>query len=123
MAKLGVSERLACRVIGQLRTTQRYEKIIDPDRERLRTRIIELAIEYGRYGYKTITSLLQLEGFEVGRDRVHTIWQEEGLQVPQKQPKRARLWLADGSTIRLRPTHKVHRRSATHFQYENNHID
>jgi hypothetical protein len=66
MAKLGVSERLACRVRGQLRTTQRYEKIIDPDRERLRTRIIELAIEYGRYGYKTITSLLQLEGFEVG---------------------------------------------------------
>jgi putative transposase len=79
--KLNVSERLACRVIGQIRTTQRYEKITDPDREKLRSRIIELATEYGRYGYKTITSMLQLEGFVVGRDRVHTVWQEEGLQA------------------------------------------
>jgi transposase InsO family protein len=103
-----VSERKACGVIGQLRTTQRYEKVIDPEGERVRDRILELVKEYGRYGYKTITSMLQLEGFAVGRDRVHRIWQEEGLQVPQKQPKRARLWLADGSCIRLRPTHRNH---------------
>jgi len=103
-----VSQRLACRVIGQLRTTQRYKKIIDPNRERLRGRIIELATQYGRYGYKTITSMLQLEGFVVGRDSVHRVWQEEGLQVPQKQPKRSRLWLNDGSCIRLRPTHRNH---------------
>lgn len=77
-------------MIGQLRTTQRYERIIDPERTRLRARIIELATQYGRYGYKTITSMLQLEGFDVGRDRVHTVW------------------LADGSCIRLRPTHKNH---------------
>src|SRR5579885_1212387 len=94
--------------MSQRRTTQRYQKVIDPDRERLRTRIIELAKEYGRYGYKTITSMLQMEGFEVGCDRVHRVWQEEGLQVPQKQPKRARLWLSNGSCIRLRPTHKNH---------------
>ena len=81
---------------------------MDRNRQRLRERIIELAKEYGRYGYKTITSMLQLEGFEVGRDRVFNIWQEEGLQVPQKQPKRARPWQADGSCIRLRPTHKNH---------------
>jgi transposase InsO family protein len=103
-----VSERKACWVIGQLRTTQRYEKVIDHEGERVRDRILELVKEYGRYGYKTITSMLQLEGFAVGRDRVHRIWQEEGLQVPQKQPKRARLWLADGSCIRLRPTHRNH---------------
>jgi transposase InsO family protein len=103
-----VSERKACGVIGQLRTTQRYEKVIDHEGERVRDRILELVKEYGRYGYKTITSMLQLEGFAVGRDRVHRIWQEEGLQVPQKQPKRARLWLADGSCIRLRPTHRNH---------------
>ena len=103
-----MSERLACRVIGQIRTTQRYEKIIDPNRERLHSRIVELATEYGRYGYKTITSLLQLEGFEVCRDRVHSVWRDEGLQVPQKQPKRARLWLNDGSCIRLRPAHRNH---------------
>jgi putative transposase len=99
---------MACRVIGQLRTTQRYEMVIDPDRVRLRTRIIELARQYGRYGYKTITSMLQLEGFVVGKDSVHRVWQEEGLQVPQKPPKKARLWLNDGSCIRLRPAHKNH---------------
>lgn len=77
-------------------------------REKLRARIIELATEYGRYGYKTITDILRLEGWEVGKDRVHSIWREEGLQVPQKQPKRKRLWLADGSCIRLRPQYKNH---------------
>jgi transposase InsO family protein len=106
--KLKVSERLACRVIGQVRTTQRYAPQPNPEREKLRERIVELATQYGRYGYKTITSLLQLEGFEVGKDSVHRVWREEGLQVPQKQPKRARLWLTDGSCIRLRPTHKNH---------------
>lgn len=49
-----------------------------------------------------------MEGYDVGKDRVYRIWQEEGLQVPQKQPKKSRLWLADGSCIRLRPTHKNH---------------
>lgn len=106
--RLKVSERLACRVIGQLRTTQRYVPQPNPEREKIRARIIELATQYGRYGYKTITSFLQLEGFDVGKDSVHRVWREEGLQVPQKQPKRARLWLTDGSCIRLRPTHKNH---------------
>jgi putative transposase len=105
---LGVSERLACRVIGQIRTTQRYKPIVDPDKEKLRARIVELATQYGRYGYKTITSMLHLEGFTVGRDRVHRVWRNEGLQVPQKQPKRARLWLGDGSCIRLRPQRRNH---------------
>lgn len=95
-------------MIGQLRTTQRYVKIENPNRERVRSRILELVKKYGRYGYKTITSMLQMEGYDVGKDRVYRIWQEEGLQVPQKQPKKSRLWLADGSCIRLRPTHKNH---------------
>lgn len=103
-----VSERKACGVVGQIRTTQRYVPIVDPARVRAHERIVELAGEYGRYGYKTITSMMQLEGFEVGRDAVHRVWREEGLLVPQKQPKRARLWLADGSCIRLRPTHRNH---------------
>lgn len=103
-----MSERLACRVIGQLRGTQRYKPAANPEREKLRERIVALATEYGRYGYKTITDMLNLEGWEVGRDRVHVIWREEGLQVPQKQPKRSRLWLADGSCIRLRPERKNH---------------
>ncbi len=67
-----------------------------------------LAKAYGRYGYRTVTGLLQREGWEVGKDRVYTIWREEGLKVPRKQPKRARLWLADGSCIRRRAEYSNH---------------
>jgi transposase InsO family protein len=70
--------------------------------------VIALAKQYGRYGYKTITSMLRMEGWEVGKDRVYGIWREEGLKVPQKQPKRARLWLTDGSCIRLRAVRPNH---------------
>ena len=103
-----VSERRACRAIGQLRSSYRYVSQPGPTDERLRARIIDLAKAYGRYGYRTITWLLQREGWNVGTDRVYTIWRQEGLQVPQKQPKRARLWRADGSCVRLRPTHRNH---------------
>lgn len=106
--QLSVSERRACRVLGQLRCTQRYEPKQNPFQEKLRERVIEVAKEYGRYGYRQVTDLLNLEGWDVGRDRVYSIWREEGLQVPQKQPKRARLWLADGSCIRLRPEYPNH---------------
>ena len=105
---LHVSERRACRAIGQVRSSYRYEPQPNPFRERLRERIIALAQEYGRYGYKTITSMLRMEGWEVGKDRVYAIGREEGLKVPQKQPKRARLWLTDGSCVRLRPEHPNH---------------
>ena len=105
---LNISERRACKVLGQIRGTQRYEPVVNLDREKIRSRIIELASEYGRYGYKTITSMLKLEGYDVGRDQVYSVWRMEGLQMPQKQAKRSRLWLADGSCIRLRPTHKNH---------------
>jgi transposase InsO family protein len=103
-----VSERRACKVIGQPRTTQRYEPRDNEEKEKLRGRVIELAEEYGRYGYRTVTDMLNNEGWRVGKDAVYTIWREEGLQVPQKQPKRGRLWLADGSCIRLRPEYPNH---------------
>ena len=105
---LQVSERRACKILGQSRCTQRYKATPSKERDAIRKRIVELATQYGRYGYRTITNLMKLEGFEVGKDCVFTIWREEGLQVPQKQPKRRRLWLADGSCIRLRPQHKNH---------------
>lgn len=105
---LHVSERRACRAIGQIRSSYRYRQRPNPFRESVKGRVIELAREYGRYGYRTVTSMLQAEGWDVGKDRVYNIWREEGLKVPQKQPKRARLWLADGSTIRLRPEHPNH---------------
>lgn len=76
---------------------------VDSEHERLRERIIALTKEYRRYGYRRVTDLLRREGWDVGKDRVYTIWRQEGLQVPQKQPKRARLWWTDGSCFRLRP--------------------
>lgn len=78
------------------------------DEAPLRKRITELASQYGRYGYKRIAGLLRMEGWEVNKKRVERIWREEGLKVPQKQRRRARLWLADGSCIRLRPEYSDH---------------
>ena len=69
-------------------------------------RIVELASEYGRYGYRRVTALLRREGWQVNHKRVERLWRQEGLKVPQKQPKRKRLWLADGSCVRLRPAHQ-----------------
>ena len=63
---------------------------------------------YGRYGYRKITEMLNNQGISVGKDKVYRIWREEGLKVPMKQPKRARLWLNDGSCIRQRPEYKNH---------------
>lgn len=108
ITELGISERRACKILKQPRATQRYEKRPDELTEFVRPRVIELAKEYGRYGYMRVTDLLNMEGWDVGKDRVYTIWRQEGLKVPAKQPKRSRLWLADGSCIRLRPTHKNH---------------
>jgi transposase InsO family protein len=70
--------------------------------------MVELASRYGRYGYRRITAMLKQEGWQVNHKRVERIWRQEGLKVPQKQPKRRRLWLNDGSCIRLRPGHKDH---------------
>jgi len=75
---------------------------------RLRERIIELATQYGRYGYRRITALLREEEWQVNHKRVERIWRQEGLKVPKKQPKRRRLWLNDGSCIRLSPQFKDH---------------
>ena len=78
------------------------------DEPRLVTRIVELATQYGRYGYRRITALLRGEGWRVNHKRVERLWRQEGLKVPQRQPKRRRLWLNDGSCVRLRPAHREH---------------
>ena len=106
--KLDVSERRVCRVIGQPRSTQRDRAIVKDDEGCLRSEIIRLASRYGRYGYRQITGLLKGKGFRVNHKRVERIWREEGLKVPNKQPRRGRLWLNDGSCVRLRPTHRNH---------------
>lgn len=88
--------------------TQRYVPQVVNEEERLTGRIIELAFQYGRYGYRRITAMLRQEGWQANHKRVERIWRKEGLKVPKKQPKRRRLWLNDGSCIRLRPEHKDH---------------
>ncbi len=95
-------------MLGQTRTTQRDPPQASDEEERLATRTVELATRYGRYGYRRITALLRREGWVVNHKRVERIWRKEGLKVPQKQPKRGRLWLTDGSCVRLRPQHKGH---------------
>jgi len=103
-----LSERHACRLLGQWRGTQRYVTTQRDDEDALTRAIIQLAGEYGRYGYRRITVLLQDAGWNVGRDRVQRIWRREGLRVPEKQKPRGRLWLNDGSCVRLRPEHENH---------------
>ena len=106
--RLGVSERRACRVMGHARSTHRHLARLPDDEPRLVSRMIELATAYGRYGYRRITGLLRGEGWTVNHKRVERLWRREGLKVPQKQPKRGRLWLADGSCIRRRPEYRHH---------------
>ena len=94
--------------MGINRSMLRYVPQPRDDETPLRQAIIRLAAQYGRYGYRQITGLLWQEGWDVSRSRVERIWKLEGLRVPQKQPKRGRLWLADGSCIRLRPERRNH---------------
>ena len=101
--ELGVSERQACRVLGQHRSTQRKAPRGANDEARLTADIVELAKRDDRYGYWRITALLRDAGWSVNRKRVERIWRREGLKVPQRQPKRGRLWLADGSCCWLKP--------------------
>jgi len=106
--QLGISERRACRVLSQPRSTQRRRPQTADDEAALTADIIALAQQYGRYGYRRITALLRTAGWVVNKKRVERIWRREGLKVPAKQPKRGRLWLTDGSCIRLRPERPNH---------------
>jgi transposase InsO family protein len=105
---LAVSERRVCVALGQHRSTQRKMPRGKNDEEALTADITALAQQFGRYGYRRITALLRDAGWVVNAKRVERIWRREGLKVPAKQPKRGRLWLNDGSCIRLRPEHRDH---------------
>ena len=106
--RLGVSERRACEVLGQARSTQRRSRKRGADEAALRADVVKVAGRFGRYGYRMVTGMLRAEGWVVNHKRVERIWGEEGLKVPKKQPKRGRLWLTDGSCIRLRPLYRHH---------------
>ncbi|WP_338273376.1 IS3 family transposase [Roseicyclus marinus] len=103
-----ISERRACRVLGQHRSTQRKLPQGRADEVQLVADMIELARQFGRYGYRRIASLLRDAGWEVNDKRVERLWRREGLKVPMQQPKKGRLWLNDGSCVRLRPEYRDH---------------
>ncbi|EZP71717.1 Transposase orfB [Sphingomonas paucimobilis] len=95
-------------MLGQHRSTQRKVPRGADDEQALTEDIIALAKQYGRYGYRRVTALLCHAGWTVNHKRVERIWRREGLKVPQRQPKRGRLWLNDGSCIRLLPEYPGH---------------
>ena len=95
-------------MLGQPRTAQRRARKVASDEGALRGDIVRLASRFGRYGYRRVTDMLRIEGWGVNHKRVERIWRQEGLKVPERQPKRGRLWLNDGSCIRLRPLYRGH---------------
>lgn len=104
----GLSQRQACRVVSQPRTTQRYSERM-PDRDRvLRRLVVALAARHPRYGYRRVTALLRREGWQVNRKRVLRLWREEGLRVPTRQHKRRRLGQAENGCTRLAAEHAHH---------------
>jgi len=95
-------------VLNQPRSTQRHGHRVPKEESRLVNRMIKLATQYGRYGYRRIAALLRDEGFVVNHKRIERLWRQEGLKVPAKHPKRGRLWLNDGSCVRRRPEYPHH---------------
>ena len=95
-------------MLGQPRAVQRYTARVRDDEAPLTGRIVELASVYGRYGSPRITGMLRNEGWNVNHKRVERVWRQAGLKVPRRQPRRGRLWLNDGSCVRLRPERKDH---------------
>lgn len=107
-ARFHHSERRICRALHLTRSSVRYAPQPRHDEAPLTAAIVELAGQYGRYGYRRVHALLERCGWITSRSRVERIWKHEGLKVPKKQPKRGRLWLADGSCVRLRPEYTHH---------------
>ena len=105
---LTVSERRACRALGQHRSTQRKAPRGRNDEAALTADLVDLAERYGRYGSRKISALLKAAGWLVNDKRVERIWRREGLKIPARQPKRGRIWDGDGSCLRLRAEHRNH---------------
>lgn len=103
-----MTERRACRVLSVNRTAFRYEPVRLADEDEVRAEIIELACNYGRVGYRMVTAMMRNKGRRINHKRVERIWREEGLKLPKRQTKKRRLWLTDGSCVRLRPQYINH---------------
>jgi putative transposase len=96
--------------------------VVNEQKMEERQRVIELASEYGRYGYRQVTDMMRNDGHIINHKRVERIWRQEGLKVPSKQPKRSRLLLNDGSCVRLRAAHVDHVWSYD-FMFDRTHDD
>ncbi len=103
-----MSQRRACRVLGQPRSTQRQTPKTREDEGRLVARVLELVRRHPRYGYRRIWALLRREGWRVNRKRIHRLWRKQGLKVPRKQRKKRRLGSSANSCVRRPAEHKDH---------------
>jgi len=95
-------------VLNVNRTAYRYEPVKRDDEDEIRSEIINAACNFGRVGYRMVTNMMRNKGILINHKRVERIWREEGLKLPKKQMKKRRLWLNDGSCVRLRAEHKNH---------------
>jgi len=109
MDRYRISERAACSLVGLSRAAYRYMPLPRDDEAPFKAEVVRLACAYGRYGYRTIAGMMRNAGWsQATTTKVARIWRQEGLKIPQKQPPRGRLWLNDGSCMRLRATHPNH---------------
>ncbi len=106
--QLDVSERRACGAVEQARSSQRYRAAERSVERELVAKMLELVRRHPRYGYRRIWALLGAEGFAVNRKRVHRLWKQQGLKVPQKQHKKRRLGRSENGIVRHRALHKDH---------------
>jgi transposase InsO family protein len=105
---LEMSERRACKVLKQPRSTQRYAAKERDGERPLVSRMLDLVRRHPRYGYRRVWALLRSEGFRMNVKRVYRLWRKEGLKVPQKQRKRRRLGCSANGCIRHRAEHIDH---------------
>ena len=100
--RLSLSERRACRITGQHRSTQRHRPLCCDRDDALRARLRRLSREHPRWGYRRAWASLRGEGFEVNRKKIQRLWREEGLRVPARKRKRQRLGQSTAPAGRLR---------------------
>jgi putative transposase len=108
-----VSERRACQVLGQPRSSQRYVSTKATKDATLVQRMVSLSHENPRYGYRRVWALLRREGWEVNKKRVQRLWREAGLKVPTKERKRKRLGVSEDGCTRRRAEYIDHVSKAT----------
>jgi transposase InsO family protein len=106
--RLGISERRACRYVGQSRSTQRREPIVAEDDAALRAQLRAFSRARPRWGYRQAHQHLREQGWSVNRKRVQRLWREEGLRVPQKLRKRQRVGESTVPGDRLRAQRPDH---------------